>query len=197
MGLSINSPVRLGVFPPTATPTGFYRQRFGGVSFPHWNPGLLGLSRSPVVPPSLSKHERGATQSASHRLAHPVHDLDMHPFRPGCPSLPLLSVWINVSSLIDAKSWMDWMLGFFFSLSTIDFFSIHFQMYPGYIEIEGKIIYNGKMCGWNLEIQHFFLMRSDLFIIYIHLFPSVLPFTVGSLYILLYFTFFQILFIYF
>ena len=38
-----------------------------------------------------------------------------------------------------------------------------------YLEIEGKIIYNGKMCGWNLEIQHFFLMRSDLFIIYIHL----------------------------
>ena len=35
----------------------------------HWSPGLCGLFRSPVVPPSLSARECGAAQSASHRLA--------------------------------------------------------------------------------------------------------------------------------
>ena len=46
-----NSSVRLGVSPDAAsTPTGFFSQRFEAL-FSHWNPGLCGLSHSPVVLP--------------------------------------------------------------------------------------------------------------------------------------------------
>ena len=76
--------------------------------FSCWNPGLHGLSGSPVVPPSLSAHKYGTahsaswlltqstsrllTQSASRRLA-------ASPLCPRCPSPSLLPVWMNVSSL--------------------------------------------------------------------------------------------------
>ena len=61
------------------TPTGFYSQRFWGFISPHWNPGLHGLSHSPVVPSSLSAHKCGTTWSASRHLA-------VGPLHPGCPS---------------------------------------------------------------------------------------------------------------
>ena len=57
-----------------------------------WSLGLRDLSRSPVVPPSLSTHKRGAVQSTSRCHAEcPLH--------PSCPSPPLLPVWMDVSSL--------------------------------------------------------------------------------------------------
>ena len=93
--------VRLGVSPAAATPTGFYRQTFWGFFPPCKNPGLCGLSRSPVVlssylhanggPPSLPPAALPAGTSS--------HSLSMHPVRPSCPSPPLLPVWMNVSSL--------------------------------------------------------------------------------------------------
>ena len=60
--------------------------------FLRWTPGLHGLSHSPVVPPGLSACKCGTTCSASHQLA-------MRPLHPWCPSLPLLPIWMNVSSL--------------------------------------------------------------------------------------------------
>ena len=81
----VNSPVRLGVSPTTAMPTGFYGQRFLGFISLHWNPGLCGLSHSPFVSPNLSTHKCGTTQSASHCLA-------LCPLLPGCLSLPFLPV---------------------------------------------------------------------------------------------------------
>ena len=66
---STNSPVRLGVSPTAAsTPTGVFSQRLEALFPPHWNSGFRGLSCSPVVPPGLSAHECGITQSASHPL---------------------------------------------------------------------------------------------------------------------------------
>ena len=56
-----NSPVRLGVPPTTTTSTDFCSQRFWGFISLHWNPGLHGLSHSPVVPPGLSQHKRSGT----------------------------------------------------------------------------------------------------------------------------------------
>ena len=78
---AMNSPVSLRVSPTAATtPTGFFSQRFWGFISPCWNPGLHDLSHSPVVPPgSLC--------------------LATCPFCPGFPSLPLLPVQMNVSSL--------------------------------------------------------------------------------------------------
>ena len=97
----MNSPVRLGVSPaPTSIPTGVSSQKLWVFISAHWNPGLHGLSGSPVVPPSLSAHKYGTahsaswllTQSASRRLA-------ASPLCPRCPSPSLLPVWMNVSSL--------------------------------------------------------------------------------------------------
>ena len=60
-----DSAVRLGVSPAAATPTRFYSQRFWGFISPHWNPRLLCLSHSPVVPSNLSTCECGICWSTS------------------------------------------------------------------------------------------------------------------------------------
>ena len=79
---------------------------------------MCSLFCSPTVPPSLSMHKCGATRSASCRTACPIHSTIRHlpgstnhrpaasPLCPGCPTLPLLPVWMNVSSL------SPWLLDF-------------------------------------------------------------------------------------
>ena len=88
-----NSPMRLGVSHATSTPTGFFSQRFWGFISPHWNPGLCGLSHSPVVPPGLSAHKCGTTCPASHCLTWSAsHHLAASPLCPAaclCPSYGL------------------------------------------------------------------------------------------------------------
>ena len=101
-----NSPVSLGVSPTAASsPTGVFSWRFEALFLPRWNPGLQGLSYSPVVPPGLSAFKCG---SSRHCLA--VSPL--HPTAHLCPSYwsgwmfllltPCLSdfhaVWFSVSS---------------------------------------------------------------------------------------------------
>ena len=72
---------------------------------------MCGLFRSPAIPPGLSVRECGATGSASCRTACPIrsticrlsgssgHCPTASPLYPSCPFLPLLPVWMNVSSL--------------------------------------------------------------------------------------------------
>ena len=79
---------------------------------------MCGLLCFPAVPPGLSMHECGAAGSASCRLACPIRSTIRHlaepaspclatsPLCPGCPSPPLLPVWMNVSSLT------PWLLDF-------------------------------------------------------------------------------------
>ena len=108
----MTSPVRLGVSPAAAsTPTGVFNQRFEALfpAPPCWSPGLHGLICSPTVLPGLSVRKCGAARSASCHTACPVRSTIRHlsgsghlavsSESPGCPSLPLLSVWVNVSSL--------------------------------------------------------------------------------------------------
>ena len=86
-----NSPVRLGVSPAGAsTTTGVFNQRFCGFISP-LGPWVVGLSRSPVVPPSLSACECGPACSASRHLVE----------SPLCPAAvsALIPVWVSVSSL--------------------------------------------------------------------------------------------------
>ena len=52
-------------------PQVFTARGFEALFFPCWNPGLCGLSCSPVVPPSLSAHGCGTAPTPSHHLAHP------------------------------------------------------------------------------------------------------------------------------
>ena len=47
-----NSPVRLGVSPTAATPTGFFQSEVLRLYFPAVEPWVCSLSHSPVVPPS-------------------------------------------------------------------------------------------------------------------------------------------------
>ena len=75
-----NSPVRLGVFPAAATPTGFYCQRFWSFISLHWNPGLHGLSCSPVVPPSYLYANMGLPSPSATAL------------------LCILSAWLPISA---------------------------------------------------------------------------------------------------
>ena len=95
----MNSPVKLGISPAASTPTGFCHQKFWSFHFPHWNPGLHTLSHSLVVTSSLSALEYGTTWFASCHLARLVCHLASSPLCPGCPTLPLLLVWMNVSFL--------------------------------------------------------------------------------------------------
>ena len=106
----MNSPVRLGASLTATAPTDFYSQRFWGFISLCWNPRLCGLSRSPVVPPRLSEHKRGTARSTSRHLA-------TSPLCPGCPSPPLLLVWMNVSltpQLSDFHQLIFWRLWLFF-----------------------------------------------------------------------------------
>ena len=105
--------------------TGFFSQRFWGFISPHWNPGLHGLSCSPIVPPGLFTCKCKTTRSASHCLVSPLH--------PGCPSLPLLPVWVNVSSL---TPWLS------------DFHTVQFSGSSGYFLF------------WNLLLSFFWLCEE-------------------------------------
>ena len=86
-------------FPATSIHTGLFSQRLWGFIFLCWHPGSRSLSCSPVVPPGFSTCKCWAARSASHHLAG-------SPFHPRCPSLPLLLVSMNVSSLT------PWLLDF-------------------------------------------------------------------------------------
>ena len=122
--------MRLGVSPAATIPTDFYSQRFWDFSCLCWNPGLCGPSHSLAVPPGLSWYECGkshlpaaawSTQSAGRHLAPCL-------LHHGFPSLLLLLVWMNVSSLTswlldfhavwfygssDCFLFLNWLLSFF------------------------------------------------------------------------------------
>ena len=131
-----NSPVRLGLSPAAAsTPTGVFNQRFEALFPLCWSPGLCGLLCSPASPPGSSMRECGAMGSAPHHfvasaccsLACPIYNPPPHwvcqpppcceSSLPGCPLLPLLPVWMNVSSL------SPWLL---------DFHTVRFSVCCGY-----------------------------------------------------------------
>ena len=67
--------------------------------FPSLESWVAFLSHFPVVPPCLSAHKCGTTCFASHYLA-------PSPLLRSCLSLPLLLVWVSVSSLT------PWLLDF-------------------------------------------------------------------------------------
>ena len=132
MGLSNNLSCEAGSFSCCRlNPHGCPQSEVSGFISPHWSPGLRGLFTSPAVPPGLSMHECGSTGSASCPTARPVpqsttslgppaaalpgpsaatlptsHCPAASPLHPGCPSPPLLLVWMNVSSL------SPWLLDF-------------------------------------------------------------------------------------
>ena len=123
----MNPTVRLGVSP--AAPQVFSVRGFEAL-FPH--PGTLGCVVClipqlllPVLPPSLSAWKCGTACSASHHLTRSAsHCLATSPLCPGCPSLPLQLVWMNVSSLTPLLSdfhrvWFSGSYGYFLFLNLL------------------------------------------------------------------------------
>ena len=118
----MNSPLRLWISPITSTPTNFFHQRLWGSIYPHWNPGLCGLSHSTVVSPGLSTLKCGTTWCTSCCLTHPSPPVATLPrvLSTCCPPLPLLLVWMSVSSLTPWLS--DFHVVQFFCLSWLFLF---------------------------------------------------------------------------
>ena len=96
----MNSPGRLGVSPTAAsTPTGVSNQWFEAL-FPH--AGTLGCVVCYLVYQLLPHQPAAALPTPLHNLPPRwVHQLPpcLESSPPGCPSLSLLPVWMNVSSL--------------------------------------------------------------------------------------------------
>ena len=97
--------MRLGVSPAAApTPRSVLTQRLEAL-FPRAESLSCMVCFAPRHLSGLSVHECGATGSASGQTACPVrptlcqsrsHHGHASPLRPGCPSPPLLPVWMNV-----------------------------------------------------------------------------------------------------
>ena len=121
----MTSPVRLGVSPAAApTPMGVFNQRFEAL-FPRV--GALGyvVCFAPCRLSSFSVGECGVAGSASGQTACPFRPTlrqsrSLHgnssPLRPGCPSPPLLPVWMNV---------------YFFISLVLDFLAVRFSVSSG------------------------------------------------------------------
>ena len=90
---------------PPQPPQVFFNQRFWGfIPAPQcWNPGLCGLSCSPVVPPSLSTCKCGTTHSTSCHLKRQSFQDCTWPVFPLCPSLSLLPHSLPFSILYSAR----------------------------------------------------------------------------------------------
>ena len=74
-----------------------------------WNPGLHGLSCSPVVPPGLSACKCGPIQCTSHHRAHLV----LQPPPCHATSLPWLPMSIPLTSLDECLFLTPWVLNFY------------------------------------------------------------------------------------
>ena len=146
----MNSPVRLGVKPTPSTPTDFYSQRSWGFISPCWSPGLCSLSHSPVVPPGLSTHKCGTTQSPTMPTLSPSHHLAMHPFCLGFPSPPLLPVWMNVY----LTPWLSDFHEVLFSISSGCFLFLNLLSSFWLCE-EAQCIYLCLHLGWKSK-SHFY-----------------------------------------
>ena len=87
MGLSNKLSCEAGSFSHRYNPLMFLQPAVLGFLFPCWNPGLLGLSHSPFVPPGLSSWKCGTAWSSSHR---PAQVLQLPPCRKSSlPQLPI------------------------------------------------------------------------------------------------------------
>ena len=105
---------------------------------------------SPVIPPGLSALRCGTTCSISHRLA-------KHPLHPGCPSPPLLPVWMNLSFIT------PWLLDFRtvrFSGSSGWFLFLNLLLFFFLLVVRGGKVYLPTPLSWlEVYINYFKFLR--------------------------------------
>ena len=77
-------------------PHRFFQLEVLGLYFPKQEPWVVWSVSLPICSSGLSAHKYGTAGSASCRLAHLFCCLAVSPLRPGCPSLLLLPVRMNV-----------------------------------------------------------------------------------------------------
>ena len=111
--------------------------------------GTHGVSRFPVVPPSLSARKCGTAWSASCCLA-------LRPFCPGSPSLSFLSVWLNVSSLI---SWLSDFHTVQFFWNSGCFLFLNWLLSFFWLCEEVKHIYLCLHLGWKPLLSHGLILK--------------------------------------
>ena len=161
----MNCPMRLWVSPATTTSTGSFNHRFWGFISPLWNPGLCGLSHSPVVPLGLSACRCGTAYSTSCLLPRSSsHHLAVSPLCPGHLSLSLLPVWMNVSSL---TPWLSDFNTGRFSGSSGWFLFLSLLLSFFWLCKEAKCIYLCLQLGQKFQLQQIltfvsFASRCDL-----------------------------------
>ena len=162
----MNSPMRLG-FPPTATtPSGFFQPEVLQLYFPMQEPWIM---QSVLLPSCSSRFI--CTQMWDCLLCQPLthppwssnHHLAVCSLHPSCLSLPLLQVWMNVSSL---TPWLSDFHTVLFSCSSGYFFFLNLLLSfwlcneakcihaPSWLEILlfhffKKVLY----CCWNTVIS--------------------------------------------
>ena len=134
-------------------PQGVFNQWFKAL-FPSTGAlGLRGLFHSPFDPPGLSARECGICQPllappAAHSMASLGHPATALPWRessiPCCPSLPLLPVWMNVSSLTPRLSDLHTVR---FSVSS-GFFCFLFKFVVLLLLVEGGTGYLPMPSSW-------------------------------------------------
>ena len=141
MGLSNRPSCEAGRFSRCCNPHRCFQSEARGFISLCWSSGLHGLSCSPVVPPCLPARKCGTSRSSSCRLA-------AHPLHPGCPSLPLLPVWMNVSSLT------TWLWDFHtvqFSGSSGWFLFLNLLLSFFWLCEEAQCVYLRLHLGWKLQ----------------------------------------------
>ena len=142
-----DSTERLAVCSPAASTTDFYSQRFWGFIF--WQSTLLPSSSSQF----LSTHECGTTWSTSHHFT-------ACSLCPSCLSLPLVPVWMNVSSL---TPWLSDFHTVWFSGSSACFLFLTLLL-SFHLCKEAQCVYLHLHLGQKSECSGFFswIMNSPL-----------------------------------
>ena len=177
------SPMRLGVSPSAApTPTGVFNQRFEALFS---GAGALGCAVCFALRrlPGLSVCECGASGSASGQTACPVcptlHQSlsgscqgNASPLCPGCPSLPLLPVWVNVSFL---STWCQTSLLFdFLSVLVVRGGAVSLPTPPSWFQVHRNLMAEDFITLCFTKRISFFLRPKAPFLVFsLYLFPKL------------------------
>ena len=155
MGLSNELSCDAGSFSYCLNPHRFFSWRFIGFISQCWSPGLHGLCRSPVVPPSLSAFKCGISCSASSHLAwstsHPFAHLGLS----AAALLGVLSAWLPISappiSLDECFFFNSWVVRLPYSLISCQFwlfFVFKLVVVLLFVVWEAQCVYLRLHLGW-------------------------------------------------